>query len=102
TCFSAEILAVVLPPIAERRPAAGQRGKGDRLPAVGGGIKAIFAVDASTGKLINAKSALYVVGSDIPNTMGSNQVAFASKSSAKAFQKKHGGKIVSFNIALKN
>lgn len=65
-------------------------------------IKAIFAADASTGKLINAKSASYVVGSDIPNTMTSNQVAFASKSSAKAFQKKHGGKIVSFNTALKN
>ncbi|MCK4442875.1 MAG: nitrous oxide reductase accessory protein NosL [Sulfurovaceae bacterium] len=65
-------------------------------------IKAIFAVDASTNKLINAKTAIYVVGSDIPNTMGSNQVAFASKSSAKAFHKKHGGKIVSFNTALKN
>jgi len=64
-------------------------------------IKAIYAVDASTNKLINAKSATYVVGSDIPNTMGANQVAFASKSSAKAFQKKHGGKIVDFSTALK-
>jgi nitrous oxide reductase accessory protein NosL len=64
-------------------------------------IKSIFAVDALNGKLIKAKSATYVVGSDIPNTMGANQVAFSSKSKAQAFQKKHGGKIVDFSTALK-
>jgi nitrous oxide reductase accessory protein NosL len=64
-------------------------------------IKIIFVADASTGKLIKAKNAVYIVGSNIPNTMGANQVAFVSKASAKAFQKKYGGKIVSFNTALK-
>jgi len=65
-------------------------------------IKTIYAVDASTNKLINAKKATYVIGSDVPSTMGStSRLAFASKSSAEAFKKKHGGKIGNFSQALK-
>ena len=67
-------------------------------------IKTTYVADASTGKLINAKSATYIIGSDVPSTMGAknSKLAFASKSSAKAFQKKHGGNIGSFAIALKS
>ncbi len=65
-------------------------------------IKSIYAVDASTNKLINAKRATYVIGSDVPSTMGRvSRLAFASKSSAEAFKKKHGGKIGNFSQALK-
>ena len=64
-------------------------------------IKMIYAVDASTNKLINAKKAIYVIGSKISSTMGkTSRFAFASKSSAKAFQKRYGGKIGNFSEAL--
>jgi len=65
-------------------------------------IKKIYAVDAKSNKLINAKTATYVIGSDVPSTMGGkSKVAFASKSTAKKFQKKHGGKIANFTKAKK-
>jgi len=65
-------------------------------------IKTIYVVDASTNKLINAKKATYVIGSKVPSTMGgSSRVAFTSKNSATAFQKKYGGKIVNFSTALR-
>jgi len=65
-------------------------------------IKTIYVVDASTNKLINAKKAIYVIGSKVPSTMGnSSRLAFASKSSAVEFQKKYGGKITNFSTALK-
>ncbi len=64
-------------------------------------IKTIYVVDASTNKLINVKNAIYVIGSKVPSTMGStSRLAFASKSSAKAFKKKYGGKIGNFDTAL--
>ncbi len=64
-------------------------------------IKTIYVADASNGKLINAKSAIYVIGSKVPSTMGgSSRLAFASQSSADTFQKKYGGKIGNFSMAL--
>ena len=65
-------------------------------------IKKIYVVDANSNKLINAKTATYVIGSDVPSTMGGkSKVAFLSKSSANKFQKKHGGKVVNFTRATK-
>jgi len=64
-------------------------------------IKKIYAVDASNGKLIDAKSAVYLVNSKIAPTMNSRCVAFASKTTAKKFQKEYGGKITSFAVAVK-
>jgi len=64
-------------------------------------IKKIYAVDASNGKLIDAKNAIYLINSKIAPTMNSRCVAFASKTSAKKFQKEYGGKITSFSIAIK-
>ena len=64
----------------------------------------IYVANSSTGKMIKAKNATYVIGSDVPSTMGAkkSKIAFGTKSAAKAFQKKHGGVIGSFNTALKN
>ena len=63
----------------------------------------VYVANASTGKMIKALSATYVIGSDVSGTMGASKskVAFGSKSAAKAFQKKHGGIIGSYAKALK-
>ncbi len=63
---------------------------------------ATVVVDAKTQKLINAKEAFYVVGSRISGTMSKvSKLAFAKESDAKEFKKKHRGKIVNFDTALK-
>ncbi len=69
-----------------------------------GDVKTIYVANASTGKMIKAKSATYVIGSDVPATMGASKskIAFGSKSDAQAFQKKHGGVIGNFDMALKS
>jgi len=64
-------------------------------------IKKIYAVDASNGKLIDAKSAIYLINSKITPTMNSRCVAFASKTTAKKFQKEYGGKVTSFSVVIK-
>ena len=63
----------------------------------------MYVANAKTGKMIKAKSAVYVIGSDVPATMGAkkSKIAFATKSDAQAFQKKHGGAIGTFEDALK-
>jgi len=67
-----------------------------------GDVKDIYVADASSNKMINVKSAIYVIGSDVPATMGAkkSKIAFGSKADAIAFQKRHGGKIGDFNKAL--
>ncbi len=61
-------------------------------------IKTIYVADAKKGKMIEAKSAIYVIGSKIPATMGAkkSKFAFSSKVDAVAFQKKYGGIIGNF------
>lgn len=59
-------------------------------------------VDVSSLKFINVGEAFYVVGSKKRGTMSKiSKYAFLDKSMAKKFQKKYGGKIMSFNEALK-
>ncbi len=61
----------------------------------------IKVVDAKTEKLIPAKDAFYVVGSDVMGTMSKvSKLAFAKKEDAQEFIKTHGGEIVSFDKAL--
>jgi nitrous oxide reductase accessory protein NosL len=62
----------------------------------------IYVANGATGKMIKASSAIYVIGSDVPGTMGAkkSKVAFSSKSAAKEFQKKHGGVIGNYTKAL--
>lgn len=61
----------------------------------------IKAVDAGSAKLIDARTATYLIGSDIPGTMSmTGKLAFAAKADAEAFQKEHGGHLGRFNDAL--
>ena len=63
----------------------------------------IKVVDASTQKLIDASKAFYVLGSKVKGTMSKvSKIAFASKESADSFVKKHKGKVVDFDTALKS
>lgn len=65
-------------------------------------IDDIKVVDASTQKFIDAKSAFYVVDSDVAGTMSKvSKLAFASRETAEDFNMEHGGKIVDFKSALK-
>lgn len=63
----------------------------------------IKVVDAKTEKLIDAKNATYILGSKVQGTMSKlSKLAFASKEDALDFQKKYGGKILSFNETFQN
>jgi nitrous oxide reductase accessory protein NosL len=71
-------------------------------PHIKDNIKDILVVDAKSGKLIDAKSAYYVVGSKVKGTMSMvSKIAFAKESDAKAFQKEFGGKITDFDTVFK-
>ncbi|MDQ1263475.1 MAG: hypothetical protein QG559_476 [Campylobacterota bacterium] len=62
----------------------------------------VMVVDVVTQKLIDAKSAFYVVDSDVKGTMSKvSKLAFSSKEAAEDFNIEHGGKIVDFATALK-
>jgi len=59
-----------------------------------------MVVDVKTLKFIPVTEAFYVVGSDVKGTMSPvSKYAFKSLKDAKAFQKKHGGKILDFYSA---
>ncbi len=65
-------------------------------------VVSVEVVDAKTQKIINAKKAYYVIDSDVKGTMSKrSKLAFASHQDAEAFIKEHGGKIISFQQALK-
>ena len=70
------------------------------------GVKAIYAADfgrsASPAPLIPVESASYLVGSKLKGTMTRNsKMAFSSEKAASAAVKTHGGKIDTFDGALK-
>jgi nitrous oxide reductase accessory protein NosL len=59
-----------------------------------------MVVDIDSLKFIPVTEAFYVVGSDVPGTMSPvSKYAFKNLDLAKAFQKKHGGKILDFYSA---
>ncbi len=59
-----------------------------------------MVVDVTTLKFIPVTEAFYVVGSDVRGTMSMvSKYAFKNLDDAKAFQKKHGGKIMDFYSA---
>ncbi len=65
-------------------------------------LDSVKVIDAKTQKPILAKDAYFVIGSDIQGTMSRvSKLAFKSKSDAKEFIKEHGGKLASFQEALK-
>ena len=62
-----------------------------------------MVADYLTKELIEADSAAYLEGSDIPGVMSYvSRIAFKTKADALAFQKKHGGSIITFQEALKH
>ena len=62
----------------------------------------IKVVDALSEKLLSARSAFYVVGSDVRGTMTKiSKLAFKDFESAESFSIEHGGDIVGFSKALK-
>jgi nitrous oxide reductase accessory protein NosL len=66
-------------------------------------IKTVLAADFLTGSIMDAERAVYLEGSDFPGVMSyTSRIAFRSKDDAKTFQKKHGGKIVTFTAALQH
>ena len=65
-------------------------------------IKNIQVVDTNSLKLIDAKTAFYVVGSSKEGTMSPiSKYAFSSKNDALKFQKDFGGEIHTFDESLK-
>ena len=61
----------------------------------------LLAVDAKSGKWIDARSAWYVVGSKVPGTMSRvSKLAFATKKEAEEFAKRYGGKVTGFEEAF--
>ncbi|RMD58775.1 MAG: hypothetical protein D6828_02385 [Nitrospirae bacterium] len=66
-------------------------------------IKKILVADFLSHELIDAQKAYYLEGSDIPGVMSyTSRIAFKDKEKAIEFQKKHGGKIISFEEAVKH
>jgi copper chaperone NosL len=65
-------------------------------------VKTIQVADYPTEKLINAKSAIWVIGGKKAGVMTSvAKWAFARKQDAQAFIKENGGKVATFDEALK-
>ena len=67
-----------------------------------GGISAFKSVqvhDWVTGKLVDAQTATYVIGSKVIPDMVPNYIAFAKREDADAFAAKEGGEVIDFNIA---
>lgn len=63
-------------------------------------ISQILVADTIGLKIIDTKTAFYVIGSKIAGTMTVNsQYAFASKTDAQEFMKANGGKLMSFDEA---
>jgi nitrous oxide reductase accessory protein NosL len=63
----------------------------------------IMVADFLTGTLIEADKAWYLEGSDVPGVMSyTSRIAFKDKVGAVQFQKKHGGRIISFKEAMEH
>jgi nitrous oxide reductase accessory protein NosL len=70
-----------------------------------GGIsefKSVQVHDWVSGKLVDAETATYVLGSKIIPDMVPNYIAFANRDEAEAFVAKEGGEVIDFNIAYQD
>jgi len=71
------------------------------LPSIESKISKIVVTDVKSEKLIDAKSAFYVVGSKVPGTMSMvSKLAFEKEADAKAFVVANGGEVTTFDVAL--
>ncbi len=63
-----------------------------------GNIKNVYVTDYTTKKFLDAKSAFYVLESDVQASMGSEVVPFSKKEDAEKFKTEHKGeKIVPYS-----
>ena len=65
-------------------------------------VAGVMAADFNSRDLIDAYSAFYLSGSDVPGVMAyTSRLAFSTSEAAEAFQKTHGGRIIDFKEALR-
>lgn len=70
-------------------------------PSIESSISKIMVTDVKSEKLIDVKSAFYVVGSKVPGTMSMvSKLAFANEADAKAFAAENGGDVMGFDAAF--
>lgn len=70
-------------------------------PSIQSQISKIVVTDVKSEKLIDAKSAFYVVGSKVPGTMSMvSKLAFANEADAKAFASENGGEVMGFDATF--
>ena len=70
-----------------------------------GGMSAFSSVkvhDWLSGKLVDAESATFVLGSDVIPDMVPNYIAFATREEAEAFAAKEGGEVIDFDVAYRD
>jgi nitrous oxide reductase accessory protein NosL len=70
-----------------------------------GGISAFKSAkvhDWVTGNLVDAETAIYVLGSNVIPDMVPNYIAFAKREEAEAFVAKEGGEMIDFNVAYQD
>lgn len=60
-------------------------------------IGAVWVREFNSGDWIDARKALYVMGSDEMGPMGKELIPFADTGAAEAFQEKHGGQIALYD-----
>ena len=70
-----------------------------RMPGACPRSKSVKVHDWVSGKLVDAETATYVLGSNVIPDMVPNYIAFANREEAEAFVAKQGGEIIDFNIA---
>lgn len=71
------------------------------FPSIESQISKIVVTDVKSEKLIDAKSAFYVVGSKVPGTMSSvSTLAFEKEADAKVFVAENGGEVAPFDVAV--
>ena len=64
-------------------------------------IAAIRVADHRSGKLVDAATAVWVIGARVPGVMAAkSRVAFAAWADAEAFRRESGGEIADFDMAL--
>lgn len=64
-------------------------------------VTKVLVTDVKSEKLIDAKSAFYVVGSKVPGTMSMvSKLAFSTEADAKAFAAENGGEVMKFDAAF--
>jgi len=63
-------------------------------------IKLLFVTEHGTKNFVDAKAALYVVGSDVAGDMGPEVVPFAKKEEAEKFLADHHGKTIATYVQI--